>query len=174
MSSALWLMHNNIMWRRFCAVVMWHAGPSSLCTTAVSLLLLSWIKNGRYWQFYFFFLCSGSRLGDVSWTEGKIAAVWLQTTILFTHSQGWWPLWWQVWRTSAGLDTHRTMVEGKKSVNCCPEAYFIYLESWWCVCSWLVFSILRDSNKSWKGHLSITHTPTPINLKCMFLDSVSM
>lgn len=130
MSSALWLMHNNIMWQRFCAVVMWYAGPSSLCTTAVSLLLLSWIKNGRYWQFwvlfFVFFFAQGQGLEMLVELKGKIAAVWLQTTTLFTHSQDWWPLWWQVWRTSAGLDTHRTMVEGKK-VSTAVQRHILYI-----------------------------------------------
>lgn len=133
MWSALWLMHKSITWRRFCAVAMWYAGPTYLCTTAVSLSLLSWIKNFpslvRAWR------C------ELKWRENAccltanhhfiypltgLIACEVKDFCRFGHPQD-----------NGG---------GKKKVNCCPEAYFIYLESWWCFCS---FSILRDSNKSW-------------------------
>lgn len=145
----------TITWRCCCDLAMWYAVPSSHVTTAGSFA----VELNKEWQLLAGWsvfwgrggLFSGSRRGDVGGTEGKIAAVWLQSTNLSPPSKG---LMASVMRgvkdccrcghpqdNRAG--SYFCVSGGGKSDldNCCPEAHFINSDSWWCVCFRLVFLI---------------------------------
>lgn len=73
MLSALWLMHNNITWQRFCAVVMWYPMQLSLyyhCVPFIVELDKEWQVLAVFFFLFFFFRVKAWRC-DLNWRENS-------------------------------------------------------------------------------------------------------